>query len=63
VRRAKNIGNFVLVKSCGIIEFADQDKGGPEIGVGILLAELLHGVLKSAGHFAGAEIFAVEELH
>ena len=51
--RGKNIGNLRLVKPCGIIEFTDQDEGGPEIRMGILLAELLHGVLKGAGHFAG----------
>jgi hypothetical protein len=31
--------------------------------MGILLAELLHGVLKSGGHFAGSEVLAIEELH
>jgi hypothetical protein len=31
--------------------------------MGILLAELAHGVLQSAGHFSGAEIFVVEKLH
>ena len=59
----KNIGNLRLVKAFRISEFTDQDEGCPEIRMRILLAELLHGVLKSAGHLTGAEKFAVEELH
>ena len=52
-----------LVKAISFSYLADKDKRSPEIGVGILLAELLHGGLQGSGHVARFDIAPVKGLH
>lgn len=42
---------------------ADKDEGSPEIGVGVLLAELFHGGLEGGGHVAGIDVSLIERPH
>ena len=44
-------------------ELADEDEGGPEIRVGVLLAELPHSGLEGGGHVAGIHVSLIEGLH
>ena len=52
-----------LVKALIFSYLANKDKGGPEIGVGILLPKLFHCGLEGDGHVAGFHEASVEGLH
>src|SRR6266481_1595259 len=64
--KGKNIGwgtQRNRLSGCVCREFADQDEGSPEIGVGVLLSDLAHGRAQRADHLSGRDEAPVELLH
>lgn len=60
---AKNIAEGLLNKPLCFWEFAYKDEGGPEVGMGILLAQLIHCCLQRFGHVLGLDVALVERMH
>ena len=44
-------------------QFTDQYEGRPEVGMGVLFAELLHSGLQGPGHVTRLNVVLVENLH